>query len=56
MYRRSVDYINGKGSFLDPHTLKAVMKNGKEVRGVNILLVGGGSYVKRYKVFSVGSC
>ena len=28
---RSVDYINGKGSFLDQNTLKATMKNGNEV-------------------------
>ena len=26
-----VEYLNAKGSFLDPHTIKAVLQNGTEV-------------------------
>ena len=28
---RKVEYLNARGSFLDPHTVKAVLKNGTEV-------------------------
>eukprot|EP00795_Rhopilema_esculentum_P008423 gene8423-14404_t len=41
---KSVDYINGKGSFLDSHTIKAVTKNGREkiISGQNIVVAVGG--------------
>lgn len=29
---RKVEYLNAKGSFLDSHTIKAVLKNGTEVK------------------------
>ena len=30
-YFRAVDYINAKGTFIDQHTVKAILKNGTEV-------------------------
>jgi thioredoxin reductase (NADPH) len=30
LYSRKIDYYNGHGQFVDPHTMKVVMKTGKE--------------------------
>merc|ERR1712079_110764 len=30
LHDKNVEYINARGSFVDPHTVKAVMKNGNE--------------------------
>ena len=32
LFYRKVEYLNAKGSFLDPHTVKAVSNNGTEVK------------------------
>lgn len=32
VFFRKVEYLNAKGSFLDSHTIKAVLKNGTEVQ------------------------
>lgn len=34
---RKVEYVNAKGSFLDSHTIKAVLKNGTEVQNKTIV-------------------
>jgi len=32
IFFRKVEYLNAKGSFLDSHTIKAVLRNGTEVQ------------------------
>ena len=34
---RKVEYVNAKGSFLDSHTIKAVVKNGTEVQNKTVV-------------------
>ncbi|XP_011671183.2 thioredoxin reductase 2, mitochondrial [Strongylocentrotus purpuratus] len=41
---KNVEYVNGKGSFIDEHTVKVKMKDGKETQfsAANIVLATGG--------------
>lgn len=41
---RNITYVNGKGSFIDDHTVLSVNKKGKEkaLRGKNIVIAVGG--------------
>ena len=36
LFYRKVEYLNAKGSFLDPHTIKAVLNNGTEVKTTSV--------------------
>ncbi|KAJ7325621.1 Thioredoxin reductase 2, mitochondrial [Desmophyllum pertusum] len=44
LHDKKVEYLNAKGSFLDPHTIKAVLKNGTEktLRADNFVIAVGG--------------
>ncbi|XP_068735538.1 thioredoxin reductase 2, mitochondrial-like [Montipora capricornis] len=44
LHDKKVEYLNARGSFLDPHTVKAVLKNGTEktLRAKNFVVAVGG--------------
>lgn len=44
LHNNKVEYLNAKGSFLDPHTIKAVLQNGTEktLRAENFVIAVGG--------------
>ena len=50
--------MNAKGSFVDSHTIKAVMANGKEVRYGNfcLLIKVPGPYLFIYQTSNTGDC
>lgn len=39
LFYRKVEYLNAKGSFLDPHTVKAVSNNGTEVKTTSLFFI-----------------